>query len=378
MTTNSQPGALPQISRKIAETTIRIVVALALFVGCMQILRPFIVPFLWATIIAVAIYPAYFKLVKLVNGRRKLAATLVSLSFLILLIVPTFMLTKVLVSNVAHLAQEFRHDQIEIPLPPDSVSEWPLVGEPIASTWTLAATNLPEALKLVQPQLRAFGSWLVEVGASAGIGMLMFIFAFVIAGILLVHSSSCNWLSHAIARRLVGSRGDSLADLVEATIRSVARGVLGVAVIQALLAGIGFLVAGVPGAGIWALLCLVAATVQVGVGPIVIPAIIYVFATGDTVTAVIFLIWNSMIMVLDNILKPMLLGRGLDVPMVVIFLGAIGGMLALGIVGLFLGAIFLALGYKLFQAWLELEGVATPTPAVVPAPAVENQSGEEK
>lgn len=124
------------------------------------------------------------------------------------------------------------------------------------------------------------------------------------------------------------------------------------AVIQALLAGLGFVAAGVPGAGIWALLCLISAVIQVGVGPIVIPVIVYLFATADPVTAVLFLIWGVFIMVVDNVLKPLLLGRGVNVPMVVIFLGAIGGMLISGIVGLFVGAIVLALGYKLFQVWL--------------------------
>ena len=138
----------------------------------------------------------------------------------------------------------------------------------------------------------------------------------------------------------------------------VAQGVLGVAIIQTLLAGLGFIVVGLPGAGIWAFLCLISATVQIGVGPIVIPAVIYVFMTGDTTTAVIFLIWNALILVLDNVLKPMLLGRGVDVPMAVIFLGAIGGLLAFGIVGLFVGAIVLTLGYKLFQAWI----AAKPAP----------------
>jgi predicted PurR-regulated permease PerM len=128
-----------------------------------------------------------------------------------------------------------------------------------------------------------------------------------------------------------------------------------VAIIQTLLAGLGFMVIGLPGAGIWAFLCLLSATVQIGVGPIVIPAVIYVFVTGDSTTAVIFMIWNAMVLVLDNVLKPILLGRGVDVPMAVIFLGAIGGLLAAGIVGLFVGAIVLTLGYKLFEAWLAMK-----------------------
>ena len=222
----------------------------------------------------------------------------------------------------------------------------------MANAWNFVLTNFSEALLLVKPQIKVLGLWMVNLAASAGIGLLIFVAASVIAGILLAHSAQGHQLAYDISRRLVGERGDNFADLAGATIRSVARGVLGVAVIQALLAGLGFMAAGVPGAGIWALLSLISAVVQVGVGPIVIPVIIYVFATGDTVTAVIFLIWNVFIMVLDNLLKPLLMGRGVDVPMVVIFLGAIGGLLLSGIVGLFIGAILLALGYKLFQAWL--------------------------
>ena len=222
----------------------------------------------------------------------------------------------------------------------------------MAKAWNLVLTNFSEALRAVQPQLKAVGLWLVNVAASASIGVLIFFAAFIIAGILLAHSAQGHRLAYDISRRLVGERGDTFADLAEATIRSVARGVLGVAVIQALLAGVGFMAAGVPGAGIWTLLCLMSAVVQLGVGPIVIPAIIYVFATSNPIAATIFLVWNIMIMLVDNILKPLLLGRGVDVPMAVIFLGAIGGMLLSGIVGLFIGAIVLALGYKLFQAWL--------------------------
>lgn len=351
MTTNNEPNR-ENWSGKITETVIRLTVLALVVFWCLQILHPFLLPVLWGIIIAVAIFPLYRMLADLLGGRRKLAATLVTLLFLLLLMIPTIMLTKLLVENVASLAHEVRAEHLAIPLPPDSVKEWPLVGEPIAKLWNLAATNFTEVLKLLQPQLKALGAWLVKLAASAGMGILMFVFAVIIAGVLLANSASSYRVVHGIARRLTHERGDELADLAEATIRSVARGVLGVAVIQAVLAGFGFMVAGVPGAGIWALLCLISATVQIGVGPIVIPAIIYVFATGDTVTAIVFLIWNIIIMVLDNILKPLLLGRGVSVPMIVIFLGAIGGMLTSGIVGLFVGAITLALGYKLFQAWL--------------------------
>jgi len=355
MSTNHEVSPPGKIKEKMTDTIIRLGVLALVVIWCFQILQPFIIPIMWAIIIAVAIHPLYEKLVNVLRGRDKLAAILMTILLLVLLMVPTIMLTKLLVENVATLAQEVRSEQLAIPLPPDNVKEWPLIGDPVAKIWNLAATNFTEVLKLLQPQLKAFGGWLVKLAASAGMDMLMFVLSVIISGVLLAHSAGSYRLVHGISRRLAGVRGDELANLAEATIRSVARGVLGVAVIQALMAGLGFMMAGVPGAGIWALLCLISATVQLGVGPIVIPAIVYVFATGDTLTAIVFLIWNIIIMLVDNILKPLLLGRGVDVPMFIIFLGAIGGMLMSGIVGLFVGAIVLALGYKLFQAWVNVE-----------------------
>ncbi|MDV6343893.1 AI-2E family transporter [Nitrosomonas sp. Is37] len=358
MTSNTTPPPPDDLSSKVTETVIRLGVLGIVLIWCFQILQPFIIPLVWGIIIAVAIHPLYLMLLNLLGDRRVIAAMLLIAMLLALLMVPTVMLTKLLVQNVVALAEQFLHGQFTIPPPPEAVRNWPLIGEPIAKIWDLASTNLVEALKLVQPQLKAAGAWLVNAAASAGMGIIIFVAAFVIAGVLLAHSESSYQLVHGISRRLVGERGDDFANLAEATIRSVVRGILGVAVIQALLAGVGFIFAGVPGAGIWALLCLILAVVQIGVGLIVIPAIIYVFATGDTLTAVIFLIWNVMIMVLDNVLKPLLLGRGVGVPMVVIFLGAIGGLLLSGIVGLFVGAIVLTLGYKLFQAWLNMESLS--------------------
>jgi predicted PurR-regulated permease PerM len=146
-----------------------------------------------------------------------------------------------------------------------------------------------------------------------------------------------------------------LIDVAERTVRSVASGILGVALIQALLAGLGFLVAGVPAAGLLTLICLITGVIQLGVVIVLIPVAIYLFSTATTTTAVGFLIWTILIAPIDNILKPMLLGRGVDVPMLVIFVGAIGGFLSSGIIGLFLGAVVLALGYKLLLVWLQQE-----------------------
>jgi predicted PurR-regulated permease PerM len=184
----------------------------------------------------------------------------------------------------------------------------------------------------------------------------------VIAGFLLANSSQCASTSRKIAIQLFGDKGAQFEALAEATIRSVTTGILGVALIQTLFAGLGFLMVGLPGAGLWALVFLIGAVLQVG-GLALLPAVIYVFATMATAKAVIFLIWCILVGLMDNVLKPLLLGRGVPVPILVIFLGVIGGFMAMGIIGLFVGAIVLSVGYTLFLAWLEGDIASAPKPS---------------
>jgi predicted PurR-regulated permease PerM len=277
---------------------------------------------------------------------------LYTLLVLVVLVVPAVMLSGTLVDSAHSFAMQLHAGTWAIPPPPEGVSKWPLIGEWLASFWSLASENLGAALHMIEPQLKTVGTWLLSAAAGAGFGILQFAVAIIIAGVLLAHSSGAHYAAHAIATRFAGERGAEIADLAEATVRSVARGILGVALIQTLLAGLGFLIAAVPGAGFWAMLCLVFAVVQIGISPITIPIVIYVFSTADIVTAVLFLVWNGFVTLLDNILKPILLGRGVEVPMIVIFVGAIGGFLASGIIGLFVGSVVLVLGFKLFLAWL--------------------------
>ena len=214
------------------------------------------------------------------------------------------------------------------------------------------AVHLEEALDEIKPQCAAFGRWLLSAAAGLGLGIFQFAAAIIIGGVFLAHAQGGGRTASAIATRLAGERGREYAELGQATIRSVARGILGVALIQSLLAGLGFLAVGIPGAGLLALICLLLAVVQIGPALVLIGTVIYVFSTADTFTAVVFLIWSLFVGVLDNILKPILLGRGVRVPMIIIFVGAIGGFLAHGIIGLFVGFILLALGFTLFKAWL--------------------------
>jgi predicted PurR-regulated permease PerM len=354
--------------KRTVEAAIRIGVIAALLAWCFLIARPFLVPIIWGAIIAVAVFHSYEKLQAGLGGRPITAAILVTLFMLVLLIVPSVLLGDSLVMGVRNVVDSFQSGSLHIPPPPESVAGWPLIGEPIAKAWALASENLQEALREASPLLKAFGRWLLGAAAGTGLALLQFVLAIIISGGLLANSQAAGRMTRAVARRLAGENGLEFAGIAEQTVRSVASGILGVALIQALLAGLGFLVAGVPAAGLLTLVCLLLGVIQVGVVIVLIPVVIYLFSTADTVTAVGFLIWAILVAPVDNILKPILLGRGVDVPMLVIFVGAIGGFLNAGIIGLFVGAVVLALGYKLFLAWLSQDPAAAVPAAGGPAP----------
>lgn len=334
------------------EATIRIGLLIIITVWCFKIVEPFIAPLIWGIIIAIAAHPLYKHLRIALGERHKLAATIFTFIFLIILIVPSVLLTETLIDGLQMLAEKIRDGALSIPPPPDNLHNLMIIGEPLAKFWLLASENIHSALQQLTPVLKIIGSWLLSAATGAGIAILHFVVAIIIAGILLANSSGSNRTARAITRRLADEKGADFADLAEATVRSVANGILGVAVIQSLLAGLGFMVAEVPAAGLWALLCLILSIAQIGIAPIMIPVIIYLFYTADTLTAVAFLIWSIPLSLIDNILKPILLGRGVKTPMAVIFIGAIGGLLSSGVIGLFIGAVILALGYDLFLLWL--------------------------
>ena len=337
--------------RTIAETSIRLALLFVLVAWCLWILAPFASVVTWALIIAVAADGPYLRLTRWLGGRSRLAAAILVALALALLIVPAVLLTETLVAGAQRFAGGLAEGEQLVPPPPVGVADWPLVGEALHAFWQLASENLGAALVRLRPQLEAVSGWLLAAAGSAGVALLQLAASIVIAGVLLARGRMSKVIRR-LAMRIVGERGDAMADLAQATIQSVVQGILGVAVIQAVLSGIGFIAADVPAAGLWALLVLVAAVVQLPVGIVLIPPVVLVFSSASTPVAIAFAGWCLAITLIDNVLKPLLFGRGVDVPIVVIFLGAIGGMLAMGIVGLFLGAVVLALGYELGVAWL--------------------------
>jgi predicted PurR-regulated permease PerM len=339
------------------EASIHIGLAILLVVSCLMIVRPFI-PFLaWGIIIAVSAYPTFQKLQRALGERRTLAATLFTLLLLALLVIPVILLGETLVGGVQTLGAHIRDGSLVIPPPPPRVQTWPIIGNKLNSLWTLASTDVSAVLTNFMPQIKAAVPGVLSVSAGIGFTLLQFILATVVAGVFLGNSQAAYQVTSSLCNRFFEEKGPEIQQLIGSTIRSVTTGILGVAFIQSVFAGVGFLVVGMPGAGLWAVVFLIAAVLQVGT-LVLVPAAIYVFATASVTKAVIFLIWCLIVALMDNVLKPILLGRGVPVPIVVVFLGAIGGFVALGLIGLFVGATVLSVGYKLFLAWLDKTPIA--------------------
>lgn len=360
MTIEGIPKGKVQVNQAL-EISIQVGLAALLVIGCLLILRPFIPLIMWGIVIAIASYPTFLKLQKLLKDRGALAAVLWTLLLLAVLILPLVLLAQSLVQGVQPLAAQLRNGTLMIPPPPARIEHWPIVGAPLAHAWTMASTNFTGSVMKFAPQIKAALPGILSASAGIGFTLLQFFLSILLSGVLLANAQAAHEVTRSLAKRLFGDHGPEFQQLVGSTIHSVTFGILGVALIQSALAAIGFLVVGLPGASVWAAVFLFGAVLQLG-GLVLIPAVIYAFAIATTTKAVIFLVWCIFVGVIDNVLKPLLLGRGAAVPTVVVFLGAIGGFVAMGIIGLFVGAIVLSVGYKLFLAWIE-GTAATQTPA---------------
>ena len=343
----------PNMEQRVTELMIQLGVLLVLVLFCFTIIKPFVLIVAWGMIVAIALHPAFLKLNTLLGERRKTAATLITVLLIGVLVVPAMMLTESLLDGAQSLAAVGTSGELQVPPPSQSVAQWPLIGPQVFAYWERAATNLPELLEDFTPQIASAGTWILQKITGTGLGLLQFIISFIIAGILLSSSTKGSRAAHTLASRLAGDRGPEFASLTSSTINNVALGIVGVSIIQTALLSVGFIVIDLPGAGLAAFFVLILCIVQVGPGLVAIPVVIYAFSAMDTLPASLFTIWTIAMTLIDSVLKPIVFGRGATVPTLVVFLGAIGGMLAYGLIGLFVGAVVLSLGYKLYEAWLE-------------------------
>lgn len=340
---------------KLVDTIIRLGVLFFLIGWCFIILRPFVLVLIWAGVIAIAIYPLYSIFLKIFRGKKALASIVLTILLLSILIIPSWLVTQAIYEELSELRELNKAGLLVIPPPGERAANWPAFTKPVVDFWKLASENLQAAGMKYSEQLKNAGGWIISAIATIGMGIGQFVVSIIIAGVLLTYSESVGNSTIKVFKKLVGENGENFASTVVTTVRSVVKGILGVAVIQATMAGLGFFIAGVPYAGVWTVACLIFAIIQVGAGPVAIPVMIYMFSATDTVTAILLAIWLTITLVSDNILKPLLLGRGAPAPMLVVFLGAIGGFITSGFLGLFLGAVILTLGYKLLMVWLNHE-----------------------
>jgi len=342
------------LSRDLTDVMIRLGLVAFLVVMSVKIFSPFMGLMLWALILAVTLYPLHQKIAKKLGDKQGRAATLLVLSGILLIGVPTMILGGSTADFVHESYTAFQNNTITIEPPAPSVAEWPVVGTRLHATWTMASNDLPALLEKLQPQLGDFSKAALGFVASAAGGIFQFLFALIVAGIMMAFGQSGSEAMLNISRRLSGpEKGDHLNKLSTATIRSVSMGVIGVAFIQALLVGVGFIWADIPAAGLLAIVVLVLGIAQVPATLVTIPVIAYIWWSGDsTLSNILFTIYLLVAGFSDNVLKPIFLGRGVDAPMPIILLGALGGMVTAGMIGLFVGAVLLSLGYVIFMDWV--------------------------
>lgn len=336
--------------------------------ACSRIVLPFVGVLLWSVILAVMLHPLHLRLKARLGNR--FSAVLIGVVGIGALLVPTIVVATSLASSAATLVTGLQTNTLILQPPPPRLTDIPLVGQKLTDAWTLVAANVPAALAKYGPTLRTPAKWLMTFAGRLAAAELQFVLSFIIAAILVAYSQSASEFGRRLLHVVTGSRaqGVRLVALTAATIRGVAVGVVGVAVIQAVLLGAGFFAIGLPAAGVVTLVALLFGIVQAPAIILALPVIAFVFATEATGPAIVFAIWTLVAGLSDNVLKPFMLGRGMEVPMPVILIGVIGGMIADGLLGLFVGPVLLAVAYVLFLEWMQRQPVEGAPAAEPPGP----------
>jgi predicted PurR-regulated permease PerM len=345
------------------DVLIRAGLILAMAMLCYKVLSAFLTLTVWALILAVTLYPLHQSLASKLGGKQGLAATLLVVVGIVLLVVPTAVLMSSLGDSVQQLVHDVQSNALQIPAPRPGIETWPVIGKQLYDVWSKAHADLPALVQSMQPKIGALAKMALGFVASIGGGLLQFLASFIIAGIIMAFGQSGGRGSRAIFERIIGhARGSELASLSTATIRAVAQGVIGVAFLQAIIVGLAMLVAGVPWAGVLAMIVLILGIAQVPALLVTLPAIVYIWSSGaySTAAAIAYTVVLFLSGMADNVLKPLMLGRGVDAPMPVILLGALGGMATAGILGMFVGATLLTLGYQIFMGWVATNPNAGP------------------
>jgi predicted PurR-regulated permease PerM len=341
-------------SGDLARTSFQLAALAGLVLTSLWILWPFLIAGTWATMIAIATWPLLLHVQVWLGGRRSLAVAALTLVLLLALVVPLYLGISAIVDNVGEIESWSRSLATwSVPQPPDWLAGVPLIGAKAADQWReLAAAGPEELAARVTPYTRDLARWFVAQVGSVGVLLVEFVLTVILAAILFSRGEAAASAAERFARRLAGTQGEKAARLAAQAIRGVALGVVVTAVVQTALVALGFVVVGVPFAAILTALCFVLAIAQIGPVPVLIAVVVWVYARDGAVWGTGFLVWAILCGTIDNFLRPVLIRRGADLPLLLIFAGVIGGLVAFGVVGLFIGPVVLAVGYMLLLDWM--------------------------
>jgi predicted PurR-regulated permease PerM len=340
-----------------------------LLTGCLLVLWPFVTALLWGVVLSFSSWPIYRRLLGWLGGRRTLTALLVSLAMILVVLLPFGIVGLTLADNVTELkAAVQRWLDAGPPAPPAWLAKVPFVGQEATETWRNLAVDstklLREAKRLVEP----VGSWLLRAGLKLGVGLFDLALSILVTFFLLRNGPSVAATLTAGIERIAGERGKHLLEVAGNTVRGVVYGILGTAMVQAMMAGVGFLIAGVPGAALLALLTFFLSVVPIGPPLVWLPAAVWLFSQGRTGWGIFMLAWGVGVSTVDNFVKPWLISQGSDLPFVLILFGVLGGALAFGFIGVFIGPTLLAVGYRLVKEWISARHTPADTISSTDAP----------
>ncbi len=348
----NNPGAqgAPNVKNSL-ETAIRLVLFFGLMFFCYIIMTPFLSILLGGIILAVAASPILVFLQNKFNMSDRWGAVLITLVALIVFILPSYLLIHALIKEFTHFISLENRPQVTGLL--EQLRGLPLIHDSLYEFFQNLTNNSSVVFKEHATQIEAVGIGVLGFIGSLGLGLVHFLASVIVAGLFLAHAKQSAALANKIFVRIAGKNGEEFSHITERTIQNVTKGIIGVAFFESILAALGFFVAGVPLAGVWTVVCLLLSIVQLGIVPLAVPIVIYMFYTGSPVTASLLLAWMILIYVFEHLMKPILLSKGAPVPMPIIFIGVVGGFIAGGFIGMFLGAVLFSIAYKLFLVWLE-------------------------
>lgn len=342
----------PYKSKQLFEVILQLGLIFLILGFCIKLLLPFMMPILWAIILAIVLYPAFNFLQKKLKGRKSLASFIITITILALIILPTVVFFNSVTSTVADLKTGVENGTVKVATPGQNIKDWPIIGDKAYNFLYSLSTDMEKGLQEYKEQILEVSKVVLAKAASSIASLLSIILSVIIAGVLMVSTSAQNLAANFI-KRIAGDSGDEFLNISVSTVHQVVKGILGVAIIQTLIQAVGLFGCGVPFAGVLTVLCLMLSIIQVGPIIINLGVIAYLFSLDNTTAALLWTVFFAVSGLSDNVLKPLLLGKGAMVPMLVIFLGVIGGFMMSGFIGLFVGPIVFSIGYKLFAAWMD-------------------------